>query len=160
MKKLLTVTFLILSFFAQAQEKTTSYFVVNAGYEYWNGNYGRFGTDLYLVKPNDNIITVNANVNLGYMQNKFRAIPEVGVGYLFNFDNKVADPYSTNIKAPFYSLRLDVSPWTISPKVGFAVLGLLEFNAGYSFEYRKYKDFKAMDGVRAGFTIHLPTMLF
>ncbi len=160
MKKLLTFALLIFSFFAQAQEKTTSYFVLNAGYEYWNGNYGRFGTDLYLVQSNENIFTVNANVNLGYMQDKFRAIPEVGVGYLFNFSNNAGDPYSSNIKAPFYSVRVDVSPWTVSPKIGFAVLGLLEFNAGYAFEFNPYKNFKSMDGVRAGFTIHLPTQLF
>ena len=160
MKKLLTFALLIFSFFVQAQEKATSYFVLNAGYEYWNGSYGRFGTDLYLVQNNDNIVTVNANVNLGYMQDKFRAIPEVGIGYLFNFYNNHGDPYSSNIKAPFYVARVDVSPWTVSPKIGFSVLGLLEFNAGYAFEFNKYKNFKSMDGIRAGFTIHLPTQLF
>ena len=145
MKKLLTSVILFLSFFIQAQEKTTSYFVLNAGYEYWNGNYGRLGTDLYIVQPNDNIITINANVNLGYMKDQFRVIPEVGVGFLFNLKNNTGDPYSSNIKAPFYSLRLDVSPWTIAPKIGITVLGLLEFNTGYAFEYNKYKNFKNMD---------------
>jgi len=160
MKKLLTSVIIFLSFFAQAQDKTTSYFVLNAGYEYWNGNYGRIGTDLYLVQPNNNIFTINANVNLGYMKGKFRTIPEVGVGYLFNFRNNIGDPYSSYMNAPFYSIRVDVSPWTVSPKVGIAVLGLLEFNAGYAFEYNKYKDFKNMNGFRAGFTLHLPTQLF
>ena len=160
MKKLLTFTFLIISLFSQAQEKATSYVTLNAGYEYWNGNYGRLGADWYLVQPNNNIISLNANVNLGYMRNEFRAIPEVGIGYLFNFKNNSGDPYSSYFDAPFYTTRVDISPWTITPKIGVALLGLLEFNAGYAFEFNQYKNFKSMDGVRLGFTIHLPTQLF
>ncbi|MBS7333290.1 MAG: hypothetical protein KIG88_06820 [Weeksellaceae bacterium] len=160
MKRLFALLFLLISFVVNAQKKTTSYFVLNAGYEYWNGNYGRLGTDLYLVQENDNIFTINANVNLGYMQDQFRAIPEVGFGYLFNFKNNPGDPYSSNINSAFYSARVDFSPWTITPKVGFAVLSLLEFNAGYAFEFREYEDFKNMNGFKAGLTIHLPTQLF
>jgi len=160
MKRLFTFVLFVLALHLQAQEKVTSYFVLNAGYEYWNGSYGRLGSDLYLVQQNDNIISLNANVNLGYMQDKFRAIPEVGVGYLFNFKNNPGDPYSSNMNSAFYVIRLDVSPWTITPKAGLAVLSLVEINAGYAFEYRENKDFKPMDGLRIGFTLHLPTQLF
>lgn len=160
MKRLFALLFVLTSFFAQAQKETTPYFVINAGYEYWNGNYGRLGTDLYLVQPNDNIITVNANVNLGYMRDEFRAIPEIGVGYLFNFKNNTGDPYSSNISSAFYTARVDVSPWTVSPKIGFAILSIVEINAGYAFEFRENKNFKDMNGFRTGLTIHLPTQLF
>lgn len=160
MKKVITFILIFFTFQVQAQQNYTPYFVLNAGYENWNGNYGRLGTDLYLVQKNDNIVTVNANVNLGYMQEQFRAIPEIGVGYLFNFKNNTGDPYSSNIRSAFYSTRVDVSPWTVTPKAGIAVLGLLELNAGYAFEFREYKDFKDMNGFRAGLTIHLPTQLF
>lgn len=160
MKRILSLLLILLSFVTYAQEKTTPYFVINAGYEYWNGNYGRVGADLYLVQYNDNIISVNANVNLGYMRDQFRAIPEVGVGYLFNFQNNLGDPYSSNMNSAFYVLRVDASPWTITPKAGIAVLSLLELNAGYAFEFRENKNFKAMDGFRLGFTLHLPTQLF
>jgi len=160
MKNIVALLLFFCAFAVKAQEKPTPYFVFNAGYEYWNGNYGRLGTDLYLVQQNDNIITFNANVNLGYMRDKFRAIPEVGIGYLFNFENNLGDPYSSNVSAPFYSVRLDVSPWTVSPKIGIAVLGLLEFNAGYAFEFRDNNNFKEMNGIRAGFMLHLPSQLF
>lgn len=160
MKRFALLFFILISFAANAQQKTTPYFVFNAGYEYWNGNYGRLGSDLYLVQENDNIITVNANVNLGYMRDEFRAIPEVGIGYLFNVKENKGDPYSSNIRSAFYSARLDVSPWTISPKVGVTVLSLLEFNVGYAFEFREYKDFKDLNGIRTGLTLHLPSQLF
>ena len=160
MKNIVFVFLMLFGIFAHAQAKSTPYFVFNVGYDYWNGNYGRLGSDLYLVQKNDNIITISGNVNLGYMRDKFRAIPEIGIGYLFNFKNNTGDPYSSHVSAPFYSTRVDISPWTIAPKVGITILSIIELNAGYSFEFRENKDFKDMDGVRAGLIFHLPSQLF
>ena len=160
MKKI--VAFLVLFTFipTNAQQKLTEYFTVNLGYEYWNGNFGKVGTDLFLVQKNNNILTFSANANMGYMKDKFRIMPEVGAGYMFNFSNNTGDPYSSNISSAFYVVRAEVSPWTVTPKIGFAVLSLLEINAGYSFEFRDNDNFKDMSGIRAGLTIHLPTQLF
>lgn len=160
MKKI--VAFLVLFTFipTNAQQKLTEYFTVNLGYEYWNGNFGKVGTDLFLVQKNNNILTFSANANMGYMKDKFRIMPEVGAGYMFNFSNNIGDPYSSNISSAFYVIRAEVSPWTVTPKVGFAVLSLLEINSGYSFEFRNNDNFKDMSGIRAGLTIHLPTQLF
>ena len=160
MKKFIAIFVFIFSFQAKAQQNLTDYFTINLGYEYWNGNYGKVGTDLFLVQDNNNILTFSANANLGYMKDMFRVIPEIGAGYLFNFSNKVGDPYSSNFNSAFYIIRAEASPWTITPKVGIAILSLLELNAGYSFEFRENKDFKEMNGFRAGLTIHLPTQLF
>ena len=157
MKKIVAIVIFLIGFSVNAQKTTTNYFTINVGYEYWNGNYGKVGTDLFLVQDNNNILTFSANANLGYMKDMFRVIPEIGAGYLFNFSNKVGDPYSSNFNSAFYIIRAEASPWTITPKVGIAILSLLELNAGYSFEFRENKDFKEMNGFRAGLTIHLPT---
>lgn len=143
-----------------AQSKSTSYILLNAGYENWQGSWGNLGAELYLVQNNHSIIAFSANANMGYMQDRFRVIPEAGIGYLFNFKNNGMDPYSSNMNASFYSIRAEVSPWTISPKAGIAVLGLLEFNAGYAFEFNENKNFKSMEGFRFGLKLHLPTQLF
>lgn len=160
MRNILLGVLLLLGITTYAQTKTTSYFLINAGYENWNGNWGNLGTDLYLVSSNHSILAFSANANMGYMRDKFRVIPEVGVGYLFNFSVNKMDPYSSQINSAFYTLRTDVSPWTISPKVGIAILGLVEFTAGYSFEFREFDKFKSMDGIRFGLKLHLPTQLF
>ncbi len=160
MKKIVAIVIFLIGFSVNAQKTTTNYFTINVGYEYWNGNYGKVGTDLFLVQDNNNILTFSANANLGYMKDMFRVIPEIGAGYLFNFSNKVGDPYSSNFNSAFYIIRAEASPWTITPKVGIAILSLLELNAGYSFEFRENKDFKEMNCFRAGLTIHLPTQLF
>mgnify|MGYP003534216658 FL=1 len=160
MKKIVAIVIFLIGFSVNAQKTTTNYFTINVGYEYWNGNYGKVGTDLFLVQDNNNILTFSANANLGYMKDMVSVIPEIGAGYLFNFSNKVGDPYSSNFNSAFYIIRAEASPWTITPKVGIAILSLLELNAGYSFEFRENKDFKEMNGFRAGLTIHLPTQLF
>ncbi|WP_333662790.1 hypothetical protein [Chishuiella changwenlii] len=160
MKKIIALFILLFSFQVKAQKELTEYFTINLGYETWNGNYGKVGTDLFLVQQNNNILTFSANANLGYMQDKFRVIPEIGAGYMFNFRNNTADPYSSHFNSAFYVIRGEVSPWTITPKAGIAILSILEFNAGYSFEFRENKDFKNMNGFRAGLVIHLPTQLF
>lgn len=160
MKHRIILLLLLCSFAAKAQDKLTSYFLINAGYTNWNGNFGKLGMDLYLVQQNDNIIDLSAIANLGYMRDKFVLIPEVSLGYMFNFYHKAADPYSRNFRSAFYTLGANVSPWTISPEIGIAILSIIEFNAGYAFQYRDFDNFKPMDGVRFGLTFHLPTQLF
>lgn len=160
MKKLFILCFLLINFNVYSQSNLTPYVVYNIGYDYWKGSFGKLGADLYLVQQNNNIFTVSANANLGYMQDKFRVIPEVGVGYLFNFKNNTLDLYSSNVSSSFYSARVDVSPWTITPKLGVAILSVFEINAGYSFEFNEREDFKSLDGFRAGFVFHLPSQLF
>lgn len=159
MKKLIVIFIFLFSFQVKAQKNLTEYFTINLGYETWNGNYGKVGTDLFLVQKNNNILTFSANANLGYMQDKFRVIPEIGAGYMFNL-NKKGNPYSSHFNSAFYVIRGEVSPWTVTPKVGIAILSIVEFNAGYSFEFKENKDFKNMQGFRAGFIFHLPTQLF
>ncbi|ADX67430.1 hypothetical protein [Weeksella virosa] len=144
----------------QQKNPTTPYFLLQTGYTNWNGNYGKLGADLYLVQPNDNIIDLGLAGNLGYMQNNFILIPEASIGYLFNFYQKAADPYSKSFRSSFYTARINVSPWSISPELGFTVLSVFEFNAGYAIEFREYKDFKSLEGLRFGCTFHLPTQLF
>lgn len=160
MKKIVAFLVLFTCIQTNAQQKLTDYFTFNLGYEYWNGNFGKVGADLFLVQNNNNILTFSANANMGYMRDKFRVMPEVGAGYMFNFRHNGADPYSSNMHSAFYVLRAEVSPWTITPKLGFAVLSLVEINAGYSFEFRDNDNFKDMSGFRTGLTIHLPTQLF
>ena len=70
MKKIVSIFILLACFQAKAQQDLTDYFTINLGYEYWNGNYGKVGTDLYLVQPNNNILAFSANANLGYMKDK------------------------------------------------------------------------------------------
>lgn len=146
---------------AQVKTDLTSYFLANIGYSNLNGNYFKLGPEVYFVQPSGNIIDLSATANMAYFKDKFVVIPEVGLGYLFNSQNPYskANPYSEYLNATFYSVRVNASPWNITPEIGITLIGLLEFNVGYSFEYREHET-TSFDGIKMGLTLHIPTQIF
>lgn len=163
MKKLIAVFAFFLIGISQAQVKTdlTSYFLANVGYSNLNGNYFKLGPEVYFVQPSGNIIDLSATANMAYFKDRFVVIPEVGLGYLFNSKDlySKASPYREYLNATFYTARVNASPWNITPEIGVTMIGLLEFNVGYSFEYRKH-EFTSFDGLKIGLTFHIPTQIF
>lgn len=162
MRNLFIVLFAIFFSFSKAQEKsnTTSYFLINIGYSNLNGNYLNLGPEFYLVQDSGNIIDLRATANMAYFKDQFVVVPEVGIGYQFNSNNKYskANPYREYINASFYTARVNVSPWNVTPEIGVTLIGLLEANVGYSFEYREHKH-TSFDGIKFGLTLHLPGQL-
>lgn len=146
---------------SQAQEKSsTTYFLANVGYANLNGNYFKLGPELYFVQENGNIIDLSATANLAYFKDKFIVVPEIGIAYQFNTGQySKSNPYREYINASFYTARVKASPWNIHPEIGITLLGILEFNAGYSFEIQKH-DFTSFDGISFGLNLHLPSQLF
>lgn len=147
--------------YAQKQQSLTPYFILSPGYLNLNGNWFKVGGDLYLVTRNDQILDISASANMAYFKKKFVVVPELSLGWLFNFqksENRL-DPYSPYIKSPFYVLRVNATPWSIAPETGISVLGLLEATFGYSWEFSTYKH-SSLKGFRYGLTLHLPLELF
>lgn len=161
MKNLLKIIFLSVFAFSNAQQKVgmTSHLLINLGYANLNGNYFRIGPEVYLVQTNNNLIDLNATANMAYFKDKFVLIPEFGIGYQFNAQkskNRI-DPYREYIHGAFYAVRVNFSPWNVTPEVGISILGLLEANIGYSFEYAKNK-YTSFDGIKFGLSFHIPTI--
>ena len=163
MRKILILLSICLLGFSNAQEKDgmANYFLIHTGYSNLNGNYFKLGPEMYFVQESGNIVGLSATANMAYFKDKFVLVPELGVGYLFNTRNPFskANPYREYINASFYSLRVNASPWNITPEVGVTILGLMEFNVGYSFEYREH-DYTSFDGLKLGLTFHIPTQIF
>lgn len=142
---------------SQQKSSSTSHLLINTGYANLNGNYFKIGPEIYFVNQNSNLIDLSLTANMAYFKKQFVVIPELGIGYQFNGRKTGIDPYSEYIHATFYSVRLNASPWNITPEVGITLLGLLEANVGYSFEYNKH-DYTSFDGVKFGLTFHIPTI--
>lgn len=161
MKKLLLLLIWMSFSMTQAQDKDHSavYWAANIGYMNLNGNYLKLGPEIYWVQKNSNIIDLGANANLAYFKKHFVVVPELSIGYLFNFSNKRMDPYSTYMNAPFYLLRVNSSPWHIQPEAGITLLGMLEATVGYSFEFSEH-DYTGFDGLKFGLQFHIPLDLF
>lgn len=164
MKKTLLAFLILLSTFGFSQSKgsdLTSHLLLNLGYQNLNGNYFKIGPEVYLVQPNDNLIDLSLTANMAYFKKNFVIVPELGIGYQFNaqkVENRI-DPYREYIQGTFYSARVNVSPWNVTPELGISILGLLEANVGYSFEFNKHK-YANFDGIKFGLTFHIPTIVF
>lgn len=163
MKKFLIILTLLITSLSHAQEKggLMSHLLVNVGYANLNGNYFKLGPEVYLTQPNGNLIDLSATANMAYFKDKFVVVPELGIGYQFNtkkVQNRI-DPYREYVNSTFYSARINVSPWNVTPEIGIALLGILEANLGYSFQFAHHK-YTSFDGIKFGLTIHLPTIYF
>lgn len=149
--------------YTQAQEKggLTSHLLINLGYSNLNGNYFKLGPEVYLVQPNNNLIDLSLTANMAYFKNKFVVVPELGIGYQFNAQKlkNRKDPYREYIHSTFYSTRVNVSPWNITPEIEITLIGLLEANIGYSFEFNQHH-YTSFDGIKFGLTFHIPTIYF
>lgn len=161
MKKLLQIVFLLFCICTSAQQNggLTSHLLINLGYANLNGNYFKMGPEVYLVQPNNNLIDLSATANMAYFKDKFVVIPELGIGYQFNaqkVENRI-DPYRSYMHGTFYSVRLNASPWNLTPEAGISILGLLEANVGYSFEINQH-DYAGFKGIKFGLTFHIPTI--
>lgn len=162
MKQFLSIIFILVITSLQAQQEKgglMSHLLVNVGYSNLNGNYFKLGPEVYLVQSNNNLIDLSATANLAYFKNKFVVVPELGIGYQFNaqkLKNRI-DPYREYMHGTFYSVRVNASPWNITPEAGIALIGILEANIGYSFEINKH-NYTSFDGLKFGLTIHIPTI--
>jgi len=146
-----------------AQEKggLMSHLLINVGYANLNGNYFKLGPEVYLTQTNGNLIDLSATANMAYFKDKFVVVPELGIGYQFNakkLKNR-SDPYREYVNSTFYSARINVSPWNVTPEIGIALAGIVEANVGYSFQFADHK-YTSFDGIKFGLTIHIPTIYF
>lgn len=163
MKKLLLIFFVIFSANAKSQEVEfqdfTAYYLFNIGYTYQNNSYFEVGSNVYLVRPNNDIVDLGATLNFGASNGNFLVIPEAQIGYLWNLKNSAIDPYSSNFNSAFWMVRTSVSPWHITPEVGITVLSLIDFSVGYGFEFSEHKNVD-LEGLKLGLSIRLPFLLF
>lgn len=137
----------------------TAYSLFNLGYTFQGTHFFEPGYNLYLVRPNNNILDLGASLNIGYRANRMLWIPEVSAGYLFNFNNTVVDPYSANFTSAFWVMRASISPYHVTPEAGITVLSLLDITAGYGFEFRDHPVVN-FNGLKLGISLRLPFLLF
>lgn len=161
MKYILNLILIIIFSLGNAQEKggLMSHLLINTGYSNLNGNYFKLGPEVYLTQTNGNLIDLSLTANMAYFSKHFVVVPELGIGYQFNskqLKNRI-DPYREYVEGTFYLARVNISPWNVTPEVGLTIVGILEANLGYSFEFNKH-DYTSFDGIKFGLTIHIPTI--
>lgn len=117
LKLFLSSFFLSVYFIGNAQSIKEN-IVMEAGYTYFNRSFLNVGAKY---RVDEKTLMIGANALVGLSNDKVLVIPEINVIKYFNAE-----------KFPFPYARLNLSPKTISPQLGFSYL-LVEVDAGYGF---------------------------
>lgn len=114
------------------------------GWQYQSGNFLK-ASGWGLFAPNDHqYMKINAGANFAWMQSKTTVIPELGFTYYL----------SNSLVFPF--LQAEVTPYTLTPKVGISILSLVDLGIGYGFDMNIKEDFKPLKGLTGSVTLNIP----
>lgn len=142
MKKYLIFLFGLISSISFAQ---TSVFGPTISYQSQSGNMAKIG-GFYLHNSSSNFTyKIDATANLAYFRDKFVAIPEIGITYY---------PKTDFLILPM--IEAEVSPYTVTPKVGFSVLTIVDFTLGYGIETNTKESLKPIKGFTFSFGLNIP----
>lgn len=146
MKKYILILF---GFITSASFSQTNLFGPTVSYQSQSGNMTKLGVFFIHNSKNDFTFKVDATANMAHFRNKFVAIPEVGFTYY---------PKPNYLILPM--IEAEISPYTITPKVGFSILTLVDFSFGYGIGTNTKTDLKPIKGFTFSFGLNIPINAF
>ncbi|MBA5793199.1 hypothetical protein H1R17_08480 [Flavobacterium sp. xlx-214] len=147
MKKIIIVAILLLGFNANAQD-----FLVGPTISYQSqaGNLLKVGG--YYLQPmaGDSFgLKLEANAQFAYFRDAFRVIPEGSVTFYPTFDNLIL---------PF--VEGELTPYTVTPKVGLTFATIMDIAVGYGFDTKIKEGLKPIKGFTFSLGFNIPLNAF
>lgn len=146
MRTIPILLYLLLSLAGKAQEVKKSNWIVgpSLAYQYQERSFLKASfwglTDLGYA----NYLRLDAGANLTFVHKKIHVIPELGITYYLSA--KGAWPF----------LKTEITPYTITPKIGVGIFNIVELGAGYGFEIKQKADLTAIKGFNFSIGLSLP----
>lgn len=94
-------------------------------------------------------IKLEANAQFAYFRNQFLVIPEGSLTFYPTFDNLIV-PFAEG----------ELTPYTVTPKVGLSVASIIEFGFGYGFDIKTKDNLKPIKGFTFSLGINIPLNAF
>ncbi|HUH26018.1 MAG TPA: hypothetical protein VLY87_05290 [Flavobacterium sp.] len=94
-------------------------------------------------------IKLEANAQMMYFREHFCVIPEGSLSFYPTFDK---------LFVPF--VESELTPYTITPKIGLSVATMVEFGFGYGFDIKTKPDLKPLKGFTFSLGINIPLNAF
>jgi len=118
------------------------------GYQYQSGNFLKL-SGWGLFAPNDHqYMKIDAGANLTWMMDRTTVIPELGFTYYLS-DRGIW---------PF--VKVEATPYTITPKVGISMMSLVDIGVGYGLDVNQKSGFKKIDGLTGSINVNIPLNFF
>ena len=135
-----------LSFTSAAQEENKSKWIIgpSIGYQYQDKHFVKASlwglTDLGYA----NYLRFDAGANMTFADKKAHFIPELGVTYYLS------------AKGVWPLIKAEVTPYTLTPKLGFGIFNIVEVAAGYGFELKQKSNLPPIKGFNFSVGINIP----
>lgn len=145
MKIALTTACLLLGLaFAPRLQAQNRLFGPSVSYQYQKGNILKTGVYYASDISSKNILKIDATANFTWIQDKSTVIPEVAATY-----------YSAMYILGLLG-RAEFTPYTITPKVGFTILTLVELDFGYGFPISDKTNYRPIKGFATSLRFNIP----
>lgn len=131
---------------ARAQDRSKSNWIVGPTvvYQYQSNNFVKVSfwglTDLGYA----DYLKIDAGADFTWKNKKTHVIPELGVTYYLN----------TVAVWPF--VKAELTPYTITPKVGLGLFNIIELGVGYGWSFKDKKDLGPIQGFNISIGLSLP----
>lgn len=113
-------------------------------YQFQKGSAIKTGGYFAISFDGDHIFKTDVTANFTWAQNKFAVIPEAAFTYY----------PAVFIITPL--VRAEITPYTITPKLGFSVATLFEFDLGYGMSINEKKDYRPIKGFAGSIRFNIP----
>src|SRR5690606_5419773 len=90
-------------------------------------------------------IKLEANALMAYFRDQFVVIPEGSLSFYPTFEGVVI---------PF--IEGEITPYTITPKIGLSVASFIELGVGYGFDSKVKADLKPLNGFTFSLGFYIP----
>ncbi|WP_312789705.1 hypothetical protein [Sphingobacterium sp.] len=113
-------------------------------YQFQKGSIVKTGAYFAFPFIGDHILRADATANFTWTQKKFAVIPEAAITYY----------PQTYVLTPF--VRTEVTPYTVTPKLGVSLATLLDLDFGYGFSINDKKNYRPMKGFAVSLRFSIP----
>ena len=138
---------LILSLnWVKAQEVQKSKWIVgpSLGYQYQEKSFLKGSVWALTDLGYANYLRFDAGADLTFQDKKAYVIPEFGVTYYLS------------AKGIWPFIKAEVTPYTLTPKIGFGLFNILEFGVGYGVKLNQKANLPPIKGFTLGVGLSLP----
>lgn len=140
----LTIVFALTILFCKFTQAQDILYGPTVSYQYQKGSIVKAGGYFIYSFDGDDIIRTDVTANFSWLQNKYATIPELALTYI----------PGTFVIAPF--VRSEITPYTVTPKLGLTIITLFDIDFGYGFPIHDKPDYRAIKGFAASLRFSFP----
>ncbi|WP_010251352.1 hypothetical protein [Myroides injenensis] len=142
--RIILITLLLLLGLTTKLHAQSHLFGPSVSYQYQKGSIVKTGIYYATAATPTNVFKIDGTANFTWVQDKYTVIPEIALAYY-------TDMYFIGAFG-----RAEVTPYTLTPKVGVTLLTFVELDLGYGFPIADKSNYRPIKGFTASLRFNFP----